>query len=131
MHHDVMYAKEGFAAGASGSVLKHSASTELVTAIHETLKGNTYITPLISGELMRSYEEQPSGQKDALGLLTARQREILQLLAAGKSAKEIANVLHISARTVSFHKYKMMEQLGTENSAELIHFAIKHGVVSI
>lgn len=131
MHHDVMYAKEGFDAGASGFVLKHSASTELVTAIHEALKGHTYITPLIADDLMRSYKEQPDDKKDALGLLTMRQREVLQLLAEGKSAKEIAGVLNITPRTVSFHKYKMMEQLGTQTSAELIHFAIKHGVVSI
>ncbi|MHC4574018.1 MAG: response regulator [Planctomycetota bacterium] len=131
MHHDVMYAKEAFEAGASGFVLKHSAPSELLTAIHEALKGHTYISPMIAQELMRLYKGETELKDDSLGALTLRQREVLQLLAEGKSAKEIAKILHISTRTVEFHKYSMMEQLGIKTSAELIHFAIKHGIVSI
>lgn len=131
MHQDVLYAKRAFDAGASGFVLKHSATTELVTAIREALKGRTYVTPIIAEELIKSYKETKAGDKNGLEKLTSRKREILQLLAEGKSAKEIASVLNISARTVEFHKYQMMELLGIQTSAELIQFAIKQGIVKI
>lgn len=131
MHHDVMYASRAFEAGASGFVLKHSAPDELLTAIREALKGRTYVTPLIAGELMKSYKDGPDPKKDALAKLTGRQREVLQLLAEGRSAKEVARTLHISTRTVEFHKYRMMQELGIETSAELVRFAIKHGIISI
>lgn len=131
MHRDAMYAKEAFEIGASGFVLKHAAPSELITAIQEALKGNTYISPDIAEELMQSYKENADVKSNAFNKLTLRQREVLQLLAEGKSAKEAARILHIATRTVEFHKYSMMEQLGIKNSAELIHFAIKHGIVSI
>jgi DNA-binding NarL/FixJ family response regulator len=131
MHQDAMYAKEAFEAGALGFVLKHSAPSELKTAIEEALKGNTYISPAIAQELMQLYRDEPDVKSGAFGSLTLRQREVMQLLAEGKSAKEIAKILHISTRTVEFHKYNMMEQLGIKTSAELVHFAIKHGIVSI
>lgn len=131
MHQDVMYASRAFEAGASGFVLKHSAPDELLTAIREALKGRTYVTPMIAGELMKSYKNGAGLQKDAFGKLTSRQREVLQLLAEGKSAKEIAKILHISTRTVEFHKYHIMEELGIKTSAELVQFAIKHGIISI
>jgi DNA-binding NarL/FixJ family response regulator len=131
MHHDVMYASRAFEAGASGFVLKHSAPAELLTAIREALKGRTYVTPIIAGELIKSYKDGPAVQKDAISKLTARQREVLQLLAEGKSTKQIARTLHISTRTVEFHKYRMMEELGIETGAELVQFAIKHGIISI
>lgn len=131
MHHDAMYAKEAFDAGALGFVLKHSAPSELTTAIEEALKGNTYISPAIAQEVMQLYKGESDSRAGASGTLTLRQREVMQLLAEGKSAKEIANILHISTRTVEFHKYNMMEQLGIKTSAELVHFAIKHGIVSI
>lgn len=131
MHQDAMYAKEAFEAGALGFVLKHSAPSELKTAIEEALKGNTYISPAIAQELMHLYRDEADLKAGAFGSLTLRQREVMQLLAEGKSAKEIAKILHISTRTVEFHKYNMMEQLGIKTSAELVHFAIKHGIVSI
>jgi DNA-binding NarL/FixJ family response regulator len=131
MHHDAMYAKEAFEAGALGFVLKHSAPSELTKAIQEALKGNTYISPAIAHDMMQLYKEEVDTRAGTSGSLTLRQREVMQLLAEGKSAKEIANILHISARTVEFHKYSMMEQLGIKTSAELVHFAIKHGIVSI
>ncbi len=131
MHQDAMYAKEAFEAGALGFVLKHSAPSELKTAIEEALKGNTFISPAIAQELMHLYKADGQIQAGAFGSLTMRQREVMQLLAEGKSAKEIAKLLHISTRTVEFHKYNMMEQLGIKTSAELVHFAIKHGIVSI
>ena len=131
MHQDAMYAKEAFEAGALGFVLKHSAPSELTKAIQEALKGNTYISPAIAHDMMQLYKDEVDTKAGASGSLTLRQREVMQLLAEGKSAKEIANILHISARTVEFHKYNMMEQLGIKTSAELVHFAIKHGIVSI
>ena len=131
MHPDATYAASAFEAGASGFVLKHSAPSELITAIHEAMKGRTYVTPLIAGDLIRTYQEGGSPGKDLFKKISSRQREILQLLAEGKSGKEIASILNISARTVEFHKYKMMEQLNIKTSAELVQYAVKHGIVSI
>jgi DNA-binding NarL/FixJ family response regulator len=131
MHPDVTYATRAFEAGASGYVLKHSAPSELITAIHEAMKGRTYVTPMIAGELMQSYKEADQRPQDVIRKLTSRQREILQLLAEGHSPKEIADILYISARTVEFHKYRIMETLNLKTSAELVHYAIKHGIVSV
>ena len=131
MHHDAMYANRAFEAGASGFVLKHSAPDELITAIREALKGRTYVTPMIAEELMQTYKNGTSEKQDPIRKLTSRQREVLQLLAEGKSAKEVAKNLHISSRTVEFHKYQIMEELGLKTSAELVQFAIKHGIISI
>jgi DNA-binding NarL/FixJ family response regulator len=124
MHRDAAYARRALEAGAAGFVLKHSAPAELVLAVRAALQGRTFIAPDLAAEVFRKKDDS-----DPVAALTPRQREILQLLAEGKSAKEIAAALDISARTVEFHKYAMMESLGIENSAELIHFAIKHGIV--
>ncbi|MHC4752718.1 MAG: response regulator [Planctomycetota bacterium] len=131
MHHDAMYANRAFEAGASGYVLKHSAPDELLTAIREVLKGRTYVTPIIAEELMQTYKNGSHKKKKPVRKLTSRQREVLQLLVEGKSAKEVAKSLHISSRTVEFHKYRIMEELGLKTSAELVQFAIKHGIISI
>jgi DNA-binding NarL/FixJ family response regulator len=131
MHPDATYAASAFEAGASGFVLKHSAPSELITAIHEAMKGRTYVTPLIAGDLIRNYQEGSSPEKDLFKKISPRQREILQLLAEGKSGKEIASILNISARTVEFHKYRMMEQLHIKTSAELVQYAVKHGIISL
>jgi DNA-binding NarL/FixJ family response regulator len=129
MHPDVTYAASAFEAGASGYVLKHSAPSELITAINSILAGQQYTTPLIARELMEFYRDKGYKQQDGLNRLTPRQREVLQLLAEGRSAKEIATVLNVSSRTVEFHKYKMMEEVGAKTAAELIRFAVKHGIV--
>jgi DNA-binding NarL/FixJ family response regulator len=129
MHPDVTYAASAFEAGASGYVLKHSAPSELITAIQTALRGKTYVTPLLAGELMHFHKER-TDQRDELTRLTPRQREVLQLLAEGHSAKEIASILDISARTVEFHKYRMMEALGLKSAAELIRYAVKHGIAT-
>jgi DNA-binding NarL/FixJ family response regulator len=131
MHPDATYAANAFEAGASGFVLKHSAPSELITAIHEAMKGRTYVTPLIAGDLIHAYQEGGSPEKDLFKKISPRQREILQLLAEGKSAKEMASILNISARTVEFHKYRMMEQLNIKTSAELVQYALKHGIISV
>lgn len=131
MHSDVTYAAKAFEVGASGYVLKHSAPSELITAIRAAVKGQTYVSPMIAGELMQSYKEGVHLQQAGIGKLTPRQKEVLQLLAEGHSAKEIADILCISPRTVEFHKYKMMEQLNVKTSAELVGYAIKHGIVMV
>ena len=131
MHQDVQYAVRAFEAGASGFVLKVSAPAELMTAISEVQKGKTYVTPGIAGELLESYKKGKEGPEAGLGQLSARHREILQLVAEGHSAKEIGKILNISARTVETHKYQIMEALNVKTTAELIQFAIRQGIISI
>jgi DNA-binding NarL/FixJ family response regulator len=131
MHHDVQYAARAFEAGASGFVLKVSAPSELITAIGEVLKGKTYVTPTIAGELIHSYQEGRANPEAVFKRLSARHREILQLVAEGHSAKEIGKILNISPRTVESHKYQIMEILNVKTGAELVQFAIKHGIISI
>jgi DNA-binding NarL/FixJ family response regulator len=97
----------------------------LTQAIREALRGRTYITPLITQDLLSSLSE-PHTRRE----LTTRQREILQLLAEGRSMKEVGNILNVAPRTVAFHKYRMMEQLHLKTSAELVQFAVRLGVVS-
>ena len=128
MHPEVAYAASAFKAGASGYVLKHSAPDELVTAIQAALQGKTYVTPLIAGKLLQSYEQGASGQEKTDYVLSPRQREVLQLLAEGHSAKEIAAILNTSVKTVEYHKYRMMENLGFKTLAELIRYAVKQGI---
>jgi DNA-binding NarL/FixJ family response regulator len=131
MHPDVTYAIRAFEAGASGYVLKHSASSELLTAIHEAIKGRTYVTPMIAGELVQAFKGGNYRQAEEAPQLTQRQREILQLLVEGHSAKEIANLLNISPRTVEFHKANLMSKLKLKSISALIQYAIKHGFASV
>lgn len=131
MHQDPAYARRALEAGAAGFVVKHSASDELVMAIHAALKGKTFITPALTGDVLHDIQHDVKQKNEGKNAITPRQREILQLLAEGRSAKEIAQALSISARTVEFHKYQMMETHGLHSSAELVHFAIKHGIVTI
>jgi DNA-binding NarL/FixJ family response regulator len=131
MHLEAAYARRALEAGASGYVLKHSAPTELIAAVRAALDGKTYLTPALAGEVLQAMRDGPAQATDPVAALTPRQREILQLLAEGRSAKEISTALSVSARTVEFHKYQMMERLGLHNSTELTHFAIKNGIVTI
>ncbi len=131
MHRDVAYAHRALEAGAAGFVLKHSATAELVNAVREALRGQTYITPMIAGELLTSYRDGKSKPTDEVHRLTPRQREVLQLLAEGRSAKEVASVLKISTRTAEFHKARIRKVLGIETTAELVQSAIRLGIVSV
>lgn len=131
MHPEVAYARRALEAGALGYVLKHSAPAELVAAIRAALAGKTYVSTAIAGEVLQSLSREPDAADDPVAALTPRQREILQLLAEGRSAKEIGAVLKVSARTVEFHKYQMMERLDLHTNAELVHFALKHGIVEL
>jgi DNA-binding NarL/FixJ family response regulator len=127
MNEDADLAAEAFRSGASGYLLKRSAASELTTAIREVMQGRSYITPLITegvvGSLLQG-DDQKARQE-----LTPRQREVLQLLAEGRSMKEVATVLNLTPRTVAFHKYRMMEQLGVKSTAELVQYAVKHHIV--
>ena len=131
MHRDVAYARRAMEAGAAGFVLKHSVASELVTAVREALQGRTYVTPMIAGELIQSYREDDPGSRSAEHRLTARQREVLQLVAEGRSAKEVAAELKISARTAEFHKAQILEVLGLKTTADLVQYAIRNGIISI
>ena len=131
MHAEVAYARRALEAGAAGYVLKPSAPAELITAIRAALAGKTYVSPAVAGEVLRVINHEPEKAGDPVALLTPRQREILQLLAEGRSAKEIGDTLAISVRTVEFHKYEVMEKLELRTSADLVHFALKHGIAEI
>ena len=119
---------EAFRAGASGYVLKRSRTSELATAIREVMQGRSYITPLVAEGLVGSLMQAPNNQTPGREL-TPRQREVLQLLAEGRSMKEVGNVLNLTARTVAFHKYRIMQQLKVKSTAELIQYAVKHHIV--
>lgn len=131
MHPEGAYARRALEAGALGYVLKHSAPAELIAAIRAALEGQTYVSPAVAGEVLRIRNGKADPTLDPVAALTPRQREILQLLAEGRSAKEIGDALTISARTVEFHKYQMMEKLDLHTNAELVHFALKHGIAEI
>jgi DNA-binding NarL/FixJ family response regulator len=130
MHPDVTYAVSALEAGALGFVMKHSAPSELITAVRRALKGKTYVTPLLKGEIMLSPNKGSMERREESSHLTKRQREVLQLLAEGYLAKEIASILSISIRTVEYHKYQMMRDVGIKTVADLIRYAIKHNIVS-
>jgi DNA-binding NarL/FixJ family response regulator len=131
MHRDVAYARRTLEAGAAGFVLKHSVASELVTAVRQALQGRTYVTPMIAGELLQSYREGGSGPRGSVQRLTARQREVLQLIAEGNSAKEVAALLKISIRTAEAHKARILDSLGLHTTAELVQFAIRNGIISL
>jgi len=122
-------AAEAFRRGASGYVVKQSSAEELITAIRRVVRGQSYLSPLITKDtveyLLRSgavYNEEKR--------ITTRQSEVLQLLAEGKSMKEVAYILQLKPGTVAFHKYRIMEALGIKTSAALIEYAIKHHMIS-
>jgi DNA-binding NarL/FixJ family response regulator len=111
-----------------GYVLKRSAASELVTALREVLQGRSYVTTLMTGTVVDALVNRGRGEEPPE--LTLRQREVLQLLAEGRSMKEVASILNITARTVAFHKYQIMRQLQITTTAQLIQFAVKQHIVS-
>jgi DNA-binding NarL/FixJ family response regulator len=127
MHADARIATEAFRAGASGFLLKQSAGEELVTAIEDVLRGRTYLTPLITKDVIANLT---TPEPEGTAALTPRQREVLRLLADGKRMKEIAAILGLSTRTVETHKYEMMQALGVGSTAELVRYALTHGLTS-
>lgn len=129
MHPDAAYAARAFEAGASGYVLKHSAHNELVEAIRAALKGVRFISEAVRTPALEERLDPLRPRMRSTIELTLRQREVLQLLAEGKSAKEIASILDISPRTAEAHKYKIMDEIGVHTTAELVQHAIKLGLI--
>ena len=124
MNEDPDLAVEAMRSGASGYLLKSSAATELIGAIQMALKGKSYVTPQVAREMQKAFINNPGAKKRA-EVLSPRQREVVQLLAEGKSMKQIAGILNVTPRTVAFHKYRVMEALHLDSTAQLIQFAIK------
>lgn len=131
MHADAQLAAHAFRQGAFGYLLKNSAGEELIKAMHEVIEGRFYISPLITKDVLTFLMEASSRPEDQAVKLTPRQREVLQLIAEGRTMKEIASILSISTRTVESHKYEMMASLGVTTTAELIQYAIRIGLVSV
>jgi DNA-binding NarL/FixJ family response regulator len=117
-------AADAFRRGAAAYVLKQSAAEELVTALRKVLRGESYLSPLITRETVTHLLRQSSTEREEKQI-TARQSEILQLLAEGKSMKEAASILDLKTGTIAFHKYRMMQTLGFKTNAELLEYAIK------
>jgi DNA-binding NarL/FixJ family response regulator len=130
MHADPAYVNEAFKAGASGYLLKRSAGSELVQAIQSVMDGQCYVTPLVAKGLVQSVITggRPTVLKEKS--LTARQREVLQLVAEGMTVKEIASALNLSPKTVEFHKSQIMTELDLHTTAELTKYALVHGLLA-
>jgi DNA-binding NarL/FixJ family response regulator len=122
MHRDPALAAEAFRAGAKGYVLKHSAGTELLSAIDEVLAGRAYVTPQVGQEALGAFGVKTGG-------LTPRQREVLRFLGEGLTMKEVAARLDLSTRTVETHKYEIMRQLGARSTADLVKHALRLGLI--
>ena len=129
MNEDPDVAAEAVEAGASVYLLKSSAASELLKGIHEALKGGSYITPRVRRAMDDSFIRSPI-RRAVPKKLTARQTEVLQLLAEGRSMKEVAAVLDLTPRTVAFHKYRIMEVIGARSNAELIQYAFKNHIAA-
>ena len=129
MNEDEDLAAEAFRLGANGYLLKSSAGSELVDAIRAVVRGGSYVTSLMTGEVIGSFVNHFKNLKST-SHLTLRQKEVLQLLAEGRSMKEAAFILNVSPRTVAFHKYTMMEHLHIKSSAELVKYAMSSQMVT-
>lgn len=128
MTEDADVAAEAFRTGVAGYLLKRSAASELSLAVDEVMNRRFYLTPLLTKDFVGTLVQESRHVKP-LHQLTTRQREVLQLLAEGRSMKEVGAILHLSARTVAFHKYRMMEHLRVSSTAALIQFAVREGLV--
>jgi DNA-binding NarL/FixJ family response regulator len=130
MNPDVDLAAEAFRRGANGYLLKTCAAAELVLGVREVLRGKSYMSPALPRDTINFLRNQHKTMVNEDERLTQRQREVLQLLAEGKVMKEVSDILHMSTRTVAYHKYRMMEVLGARSNAELVKYAIKYHIVA-
>jgi DNA-binding NarL/FixJ family response regulator len=132
MHADETYILRALKAGARGYLLKDSAESDLVRAIRSVAEGKSFFSPAVSKVLLEDYVKklQRTGSEDSYDLLTPREREILQLIAEGKSNKEVANLLHLSVYTVETHRANIMEKLKLKSVPELILYAVRKGIIS-
>src|SRR5262249_40547572 len=128
MHREVTYAARCLEVGASGFVLKHSAASELVTAIQEVLKAGTYITPQVAGDLLGAFPHGAPAGGDGVGERLARRRSVFEPVVEGHSGRQTAPLLGTSRRTAEFHKARLMEVLGLQSTAELVQSAIRTGL---
>jgi DNA-binding NarL/FixJ family response regulator len=128
MNEDYELAAHALKHWASGFLLKKSAGTELIKAIREILKGNSYVTPKVAQRLLEEFVRDPRPDRERH--LTPRQREILQLLAEGRTMKEVAAILNVATRTVAFHKYRIMEEFGLKTNSDLVKLAIREHIIS-
>ncbi|HEY1948118.1 MAG TPA: response regulator transcription factor [Bryobacteraceae bacterium] len=126
MHKESVYVREILRAGARGYILKDAIDTELLTAIRSVARGDGYISPAVSGALLNDFRGNAANPID---LLSPREREVLQLIAEGKTNKEIATRLNLSVYTVDSHRGKVMEKLNLHSTGELVRFAMKQGLV--
>lgn len=133
MHASPTYATEAFQAGASGYLLKRSAVSELSLAIKSVLQGQHYLTPSLTKDVLAAALKPSTGErgKTASTELTARQREVLQLVSEGRGTKEIATILNVSVKTVEFHKFRIMQQLDLHTTADLTKYSITHGITGL
>lgn len=130
MHADPDYVAEAFRAGAMGYLLKRAAASELLTAIRAVLKGNHYVSPLVTRNALELMISLPKPGGKFSDRLTPRQREVLQLVAEGRTRKEIATILNISVKTVEFHKATLMRELNLGTAADFTRYAIEHGIIT-
>ena len=130
MNTDTDVAAEAFARGASGYLLKTCAASEMVLAVRQVLRGKSYLSRALSADKINRLRWERKELVDEGERLTKRQREVLQLLAEGKVMKEIASILHMTTRTVAYHKYRIMEVLGATCNAELIKYAVRNHIVA-
>jgi DNA-binding NarL/FixJ family response regulator len=130
MHGDPTYVTEAFRAGASGYVLKRANATELIQAIKAALRGQLHVSPLLAKGVLDPLLHQRSSPSSVQAALTLRQREVLQLVAEGRTLKEIASILCVSVKTVEFHKTRIVKQLGLRTTADLTKYAVTHGLIS-
>ena len=130
MNSDIELAAEAFRRGASGYLLKTCAASEMVTAVHDVLRGRSYMSKTLRRDDVNYLRRTETKLVEEDERLTERQREVLQLLAEGKVMKEIADILNMTTRTVAFHKYRMMEALGAKSNAELVRYAVRHHIVA-
>jgi len=130
MHGDADYVTEAFRAGASGYLLKRSAASELITAIREVLKGHHYVSPLVTRNALELLIGGSKAESKFADGLTPRQRQVLQLVAEGRTRKEIADTLNISVKTVEFHKATLSRELNLRTSADFTLYAIEHGIIA-
>jgi len=131
MYGDSPYVEEAFRIGASGYVLKRSGWEELSRAIEAVLAGRQYISPELSATLQPPALQPPAAPEGSMRSLTERQRQILRLVAAGYTSKEIGRMLHITSKTVEFHKGRMMRQLQLQSTVELARYALTHGLSNL
>jgi DNA-binding NarL/FixJ family response regulator len=130
MNSDAEVAAEGFRRGGSGYLLKTCTASELVTAVRDVLRGKTYLSPSLPEDRVDFLRRQDHELVEEGERLTERQREVLHLLTEGKAMKEVGDILHMTTRTVAFHKYRIMDKLGVRNDADLVKYAFRNHFIA-